>query len=78
MDKEHEVPEFLRGVVKDAATEKQVRELVEKAIGLDYVKPKLEQTRQQLNTVGGQFQGVMGQIDEAKAPVRPRRHRRLV
>lgn len=49
-DQEHEIPEFLRSVIKDAQTEKQLRETFEKAYGLDVVKPKLEKTRLDLQT----------------------------
>ncbi len=46
--KEHEIPEFLRGAVKDAATEKQLKELHEKAYGLDLVKNNYQTSQQQL------------------------------
>jgi hypothetical protein len=37
---EKEVPEFLRAIVKDADSEKAVKELLEKGDGLDYIKTK--------------------------------------
>jgi hypothetical protein len=37
--------------VKDAKTEKEVKEIFEKAYGLDFVKPKFEKTRQELEAV---------------------------
>lgn len=43
MDKEHEIPEMLRAVIKDAESEKLVKELHEKAYGLDVVKPRLKE-----------------------------------
>lgn len=46
--KEHEIPEFLRGVVKDADTEKQLKELHEKAYGLDLVKNNYQTSQAQL------------------------------
>lgn len=36
--KEHEIPEMFRGLIKDPESEKQVKEFVEKALGLDAVK----------------------------------------
>jgi hypothetical protein len=48
MDKEYEIPEFMRAAVKDAETEKQIRELHEKAYGLDHIKPKFQETRESL------------------------------
>lgn len=55
LDKEHEIPEFLRGAMKDAATEKQLKELHEKAFGLDVVKPKYQETKKQLDQVRGDY-----------------------
>jgi len=43
LDKEQEIDEWARGIVKDPDTEKKVRELFEKAYGLDHVKQ--ERTR---------------------------------
>jgi hypothetical protein len=51
MDKEHEIPEYLRQAIKDADTEKQVKEIFEKAYGLDVVKPRFKETREKLQTV---------------------------
>jgi hypothetical protein len=48
---DHEIPEVLRGVIKDAETEKQVREIMEKAHGLEPVKGRLAETRTKLETV---------------------------
>ena len=42
---EKEIPEAFRSIVKDAETEKQVRELFEKSHGLDLTKPKVEQLK---------------------------------
>jgi hypothetical protein len=49
MDKEHSIDEFLKGAIKDAETEKKVKELYEKAYGLDIVKPRFQETRQELS-----------------------------
>lgn len=40
MEQEREIPELLRPLIKDAESEKAVRELVEKAYGLEYVKDR--------------------------------------
>jgi len=47
MDEEKEIDEYLRPVIKDPETEKKIRELYEKAYGLDYVKPKYESTKKE-------------------------------
>lgn len=44
--KEQEIPDYLRSVIKDKASEKQIRELCEKAFGLETVKAD----RDSLNT----------------------------
>jgi len=55
MDKEHEIPEYLRQSITDATTEKQVKEIFEKAYGLDVVKPRFKETREELQTTRQQL-----------------------
>lgn len=62
MEQDREIPEVLRPLIKDAESEKQVREIMEKAYGLDYVKPKLDQARTQLQTVSQENGTIKGQI----------------
>ncbi len=60
MDQEHEIPEKFRAMIKDAESEKEVREIFEKAFGLDHVKPKLQverQAREQYEQAYGQLSG---------------------
>lgn len=45
MDKEHEFDDFLRDVITNEDREKRLRELYEKAYGLDFVKPKYQEVR---------------------------------
>lgn len=40
MKQEHEIPEMYRQLIKDEATEKEIKDLFEKSHGLEYVKPK--------------------------------------
>ena len=61
-DQEHEIPEFIRSAIKDAATEKQAKEIFEKAFGLDVVKPKLEKTRLDLQTERTQHKQLNSQV----------------
>jgi hypothetical protein len=49
LDKEKEFDEWIRPVVKDADTEKKVKELYEKAYGLDSVKQDRETLRSELS-----------------------------
>lgn len=51
MDKEHEIAEHFRSIIKDPDTEKMVRELHEKAYGLDVVKPRFNDLREKHKTV---------------------------
>lgn len=44
---EKEFDEYIRPVIKDAETEKKIKELYEKAYGLDHVKPKFETTQRE-------------------------------
>jgi hypothetical protein len=55
-NKEHEIPEFLRGVIKDEQSQKFIHQLFEKAYGIETVKGRLEAVRQehqQLNQAYG-------------------------
>lgn len=61
---EREFDDFVKGVIKDADTEKKVRELYEKAYGLDYVKPKLAQTREQYKAVQQEYQELQQGLQE--------------
>lgn len=65
MDQEKEIPAYLKDVIKDADTEAKVRELFEKADGLDIIKPKnaelkkeLGETRQHLAGYEGAYQNL--------------------
>lgn len=48
LDKEHEFDDFLKGIVKDQDTEKKVRDLYERAFGLDSVKADRQALKAQL------------------------------
>lgn len=65
MQEKKEIPELLRPLMKDEASSKQIREIMEKAYGLDYVKPKLEQARTQLTGVSQELGSYKGQIANA-------------
>ncbi len=45
MDKEHEIPKEFAGLIKDAESEKKVREIFERSTGLDVVKENLTLAR---------------------------------
>lgn len=51
LDKEHEFDEFLRGAVKDQDTEKKLRDIYERAYGLDSVKADRQTLKTELATV---------------------------
>lgn len=48
MDKEHEIDEWLRPVIKNQDLEKKVKELYEKAYGLETIKPKHQAVKDEL------------------------------
>lgn len=47
LDKEQEIDEWLKPVIKDAETEKKVRDLYERAFGLEHVKSDRQRLREQ-------------------------------
>jgi hypothetical protein len=61
-----EVPEILKPLMKDEASQKEIRELCEKAFGLDFAKPRHEATRQQNEVLTGELGAVRQQIQEVR------------
>lgn len=67
MDQEHEIPERFRELIKDATTEKEVREIFEKAFGLDHQKPKYEQLKTKHSEVERNFNDVLGAVQDLRS-----------
>lgn len=66
MDKEHEIAEMFRPLIKDAETEKQIKELHEKAYGLDTVKNRFNETREQFKTTKQKLDQYDTQLNELR------------
>ncbi len=66
MDKEHEFHPFLKDAIKDADTEKQIREIYEKAYGLDHVKPKYQEARKEALSYKQEVEEIKGGITELR------------
>ena len=66
MDKEHEIAESFRTIIKDADSEKLVRELHEKAYGLDVVKPRFNELREKYKTVESEAKSYKDGIGELR------------
>lgn len=60
-DEEKEIDEMYRGLIKDQETEKKIRELHEKAYGLDVQKPKYEKMKNEFQEVSTKY----GNIDKS-------------
>lgn len=56
LDKEYEIDEFARSAIKSAEHEQKMKELYQKAHGLDHIKPKYQQTRETLSQVQARLQ----------------------
>lgn len=56
MGQEREFDEFVRASVKDTESEKKLRDLYERAYGLDHVKTKFERTKTELDTLAPKHQ----------------------
>lgn len=70
LDKEHEFDEIVRPVITNEAVEKKLRELYEKSYGLDSVKTKYQESKQQLEEFKPQveqYKAIMGTIDQARS-----------
>lgn len=66
MDKEHEIPEIFRSAITNAESEKAFREVYEKALGLDHVKPKLQEFQKKYAEVNGAHTNVMAGIQDLR------------
>lgn len=66
LDKEMEIPKEFQSLMKDPDSEKMVRELFEKANGLDGVKTKLNEIRSERNTLAQESQGLKSSIGKVR------------
>ena len=64
--KEHEIPEFLRGVIKDKDSEKFIHDVFEKAYGLPALKARFTEMRSEHEQLRSTYGQVMGQVEEAR------------
>lgn len=63
LDKEHEIPEEFRALMKDANSEKKVREIFEKAYGLDGIKANRDSLKEEVATTKQENIAIKGSID---------------
>jgi predicted nucleic acid-binding Zn-ribbon protein len=66
MDKEHEIDEFVRAAIKDADTEKKIKEIYEKAYGLDVLKPRYQGLREKYQTSTQEVESFKKSIGELR------------
>lgn len=61
-DKEYEIPEKFRSLIADEASEKEVKEIFNKAYGLDGMKPKYQKLQETYKAVETEFGGLKQEI----------------
>lgn len=61
-NKEHEIPDFLRSVIKDEQSQKFIHQLFEKAYGIDTVKERFNSVRQEFQQLEQTHGKVMGTV----------------
>jgi len=66
LDKEHEISKEFHSMMTDAETERKVKELHEKAYGLDIVKPKYIEVRDERNALRKENGELQGGIQELR------------
>jgi hypothetical protein len=64
LQQEKEFDDFLRASIKDAESEKKVRELYEKAYGLDFVKPNYEDYKKKYPELEQKYSQLDGTVNE--------------
>ena len=65
MDKEHEIDEWARPWIKDAETEKKLKDLYTKAYGLDQVKSRATEMESELGKYRENYTGLYNDVSEA-------------
>jgi len=63
-DKEHEFEPWAKEVIKDAETEKKIRELHEKAYGLDSIKQHRDSIKEQFGYLSSEHQNLQGMVNQ--------------
>lgn len=63
LDKQHEIPKEFQALIKDDKSEKMVREIFEKAYGLDSVKSKAAEVRTERDNLAQENAGIKQSID---------------
>lgn len=58
--KEHELPEYIRPVIKDEKTEKELKEVYEKAYGIDFVKSERARIQEQYKQLAQEANPLFG------------------
>jgi hypothetical protein len=66
MDKEHEIPEMFRALIKDPDSQKAVKDIFERAYGLDPVKGRMKEYQTQLNDVKPKLQAFENGVNELR------------
>lgn len=77
LDKEQEFDDFIASGIKDADSEKKVRELYEKAYGLDHVKQERATEKAARESVEKNFQNLVNEIQQVSGHVRNKDFGRL-
>lgn len=67
LDKEHEIPKEFQALIKDAKSEKMVKEIFEKSYGLDSVKEKAAEVRTQRDTFAKENRELTAGIQSARS-----------
>ena len=66
-DKEHEIPAYMKDVIKDAKIEKEIKEVFEKAYGLEGIKEQRETLKKERDQYFGQVQTIVRDVNAVKA-----------
>ncbi len=77
LDKEQEFDDAIASGIKDADTEKKVRELYEKAYGLDHVKKERATEKEARESIENNFNNLVQEIQQVSSHVRNKDYGRL-
>lgn len=65
-NKDHEIPELLRAAIKDEKAEKYIKDIFQKAYGIEPIKERLNSIREEHQQLRQAHYSVMSQVQEAR------------
>lgn len=66
---EKSLPEYLKDAIKNAETEKELKEVYQRALGFDHSRPKFQEMQKNFSELQQQHEGLLGGLEELRSYV---------